>query len=70
MQGLGVAETQGTQSSIGFDSGPREITASLPGPPHPSLSWAEGHLRPGMPPKAIQSSKKRGRIWASSWRES
>lgn len=58
--GMEVAETQGTQSSISSDTGPREITASLACAPHPSVSGVEGHLRPGMPPEAVQSSRKRG----------
>lgn len=54
-----MAETRGTQSSISLDAGPRQIQPLLPGPPTLPLGWAEGHLRPVRPPKAVQSSRKR-----------
>ena len=63
MQRVGVAKTQGIQRGVCFDTGPREITATFAGAHHHSPSCIEGHLRPGMPPKAIQDFNKRGQIW-------
>lgn len=57
-----MAETRAIQSGLGLDSRPREIreiTASSAWASHPFLNPAEGHLRPGMPPRAFQSSKKK-----------